>query len=61
MTVDTIQEAQEAPKAAHQEDTCPKCGSEAYDIIKWSWRQGIEPHGDYNACCSCYHEWSDEA
>ena len=55
MTVDT------APKAAHQEDTCPKCGSEAYDIIKWSWRQGIEPHGDYNTCCSCYHEWSDEA
>jgi DNA-directed RNA polymerase subunit M/transcription elongation factor TFIIS len=57
MTTETIQEA---PKAVHQEDTCPKCGSEEYDILKWSWKQGVEPYADYNACCSCYHEWGDD-
>lgn len=47
-------------ETAHAEDTCPKCGSEEYDTIKWSWKQGIEPHADYYACCSCYHEWGDD-
>jgi DNA-directed RNA polymerase subunit M/transcription elongation factor TFIIS len=43
-----------------KEDTCPKCESESYDTVKWSWKQGIEPHADYYACCSCYHEWGDD-
>ena len=40
--------------------TCPKCGSEAYDTMKWSWQQGITPYADYNVCCCCQHEWSEE-
>jgi hypothetical protein len=40
-------------------ETCPKCDSEAYDTIKWSWQQGIAPHADYYVCCSCSHEWDD--
>jgi DNA-directed RNA polymerase subunit M/transcription elongation factor TFIIS len=47
-------------ETAHQEDTCPKCGSEEYDILKWSWKQGVEPYADYNACCSCQHEWGED-
>lgn len=44
----------------HDPDTCPKCGSEAYDTIKWSWQQGITPYADYFVCCSCEHEWSED-
>ena len=40
-------------------ETCPKCDSEAYDTVKWSWQQGVAPHADYYVCCSCYHEWDD--
>lgn len=44
----------------HEEGTCPKCGSEAYDTIKWSWQQGTTPYADYCVCCSCEHEWSED-
>ena len=41
-------------------ETCPKCDSEAYDTVKWSWQQGVVPHSDYYVCCSCYYEWDDK-
>lgn len=41
-------------------ETCPKCDSEEYDTIKWSWQQGVTPYDDYYVCCSCQHEWSEE-
>lgn len=38
---------------------CPKCGSDSYDTIKHSWRDGLPPFEDYYECCSCDHEWTD--
>jgi transposase-like protein len=41
-------------------DECPKCGSEEYDTVKWSWAQGLQPYEDYYVCCSCNNEWVDD-
>jgi transposase-like protein len=41
-------------------NTCPKCNSDSYDTIKYSWRSGVSPFADYYVCCSCNHEWSHE-
>jgi DNA-directed RNA polymerase subunit M/transcription elongation factor TFIIS len=41
-------------------DLCPECGSDSYDTIKHSWREGVTPYPTYYVCCSCGHEWDDE-
>jgi DNA-directed RNA polymerase subunit M/transcription elongation factor TFIIS len=38
---------------------CPKCGSESFDTVKHSWREGVTPYPDYYVCCWCDHEWTD--
>jgi DNA-directed RNA polymerase subunit M/transcription elongation factor TFIIS len=40
-------------------DKCPKCGYEAFETVKHSWRDGLPPHDDYYVCWSCDHEWTD--
>ncbi len=38
---------------------CPKCGSDSFDTVKWSWRDGLPPHDDHYECLSCDHVWDD--
>jgi DNA-directed RNA polymerase subunit M/transcription elongation factor TFIIS len=41
-------------------EVCPECGSDSFDTVKHSWREGVTPYADYHICCSCGHEWDDE-
>jgi DNA-directed RNA polymerase subunit M/transcription elongation factor TFIIS len=42
-----------------QNTNCPKCGSESFETVKHSWRDGVPPHDDYYECWACDHEWTD--
>jgi DNA-directed RNA polymerase subunit M/transcription elongation factor TFIIS len=39
-------------------DKCPKCGSDSFDTLRHSWREGVTPYPDVYICCSCEHEWT---
>ena len=41
-------------------DKCPNCGSDSFDTLRHSWREGVTPYPDVYICCSCEHEWTDD-
>jgi len=38
---------------------CPKCGSDSFDTIRWSPKEGVTPYAEYYECCSCNHAWDE--
>jgi DNA-directed RNA polymerase subunit M/transcription elongation factor TFIIS len=42
-----------------EEIVCPKCGSEEFDIVRWSVNQGVDVYDTYCEC-HCGHQWSYE-